>query len=102
MLVVNFAHPLTPEHLAAVERLTGQAVERVVEVRTAFDAERPFAEQARVLLKEAGLTTEEWQSLPLLVNLPAFSGIAALVLAGGLVFLAARRTRRRARLEPAA
>ena len=81
MLVVNFGHVLTPAHLAAVERLTGSAVSKVVEVRTQFDESRSFAEQARVLVDSAGLTPGEWQTERLLVNLPSYNYAAALVLA---------------------
>jgi hypothetical protein len=55
---------LTPAHLAAVEELTGQAVE-----------------QARALVESVGLSAEEWQTPPLLINLPSLNVIAALVLA---------------------
>ena len=81
MIVVNFAHPLTPVHLTAVEELTGKRVERVLEVRTQLDPARPFVEQAREVVETAGLSAEEWQTLPLVVNLPSLSIIAALVLA---------------------
>jgi hypothetical protein len=81
MLVVNFGHVLTAAHLAAVERLTGSEVSRVVEVRTQFDESRPFAEQARALVDSAGLTPGEWQTERLLVNLPSYNYAAALVLA---------------------
>ncbi|MDQ3918307.1 MAG: CRISPR-associated protein Csx15 [Acidobacteriota bacterium] len=81
MLVVNFAHVLTPAHLAAVERLAGSAVSKVVEVQTQFDESRPFAEQVRALVDSAGLTPEQWQTEPLLVCLPSYNYAAALVIA---------------------
>ncbi|HJQ31667.1 MAG TPA: CRISPR-associated protein Csx15 [Pyrinomonadaceae bacterium] len=81
MLIVNFSHVLTPAHLAAVERLTGRAVSGVVEVKTQFDESRPFAEQAQGLVDAAGLTSERWQTEPLLVCLPSYNYAAAAVLA---------------------
>lgn len=81
MTLLNLAHPLTPTHLAAIEGLAGQGIDRAIEVKAQFDPDRPFAEQARALLDGAGLSAQEWQSLPLLVNLPSLSVIAALVLA---------------------
>jgi hypothetical protein len=81
MILINFAHPLTPNHLAVIEELVGKPVERVVGVRTEFDNQRPFVEQAGALVEAAGLSSEEWQTLPLLINLPSHSTIAALVLA---------------------
>lgn len=81
MLIVNFAHPLTADHLGAVERLTGQAAERVLDVPAQFDPAQPFGPQARALVGAAGLTPQEWQTLPLLINLPSLNVIAALLLA---------------------
>src|SRR6266508_4569486 len=81
MTLVNFTHPLTPAHLAQVEQLTGQVVERVVDVKTQFDSERPFGEQTRMLVESVGLSTQEWQTVSLLINLPSLNIIAALVLA---------------------
>jgi hypothetical protein len=81
LTVLNFSHPLTAAHLAQVEALTGRKVERVGEVKTQFDPQSPFAEQARALVEEVGLSAEEWQTLPLLVNLPSLNVIAGLLLA---------------------
>jgi hypothetical protein len=79
--LVNFGHPLTESHTAAIERLAGKAIEQVIERPAQFDVARPFADQARELLDGVGLTPTEWQTLPLLVNLPTLHVIAAVVLA---------------------
>jgi hypothetical protein len=81
MILLNFAHPLTPEHLAQIEALAGARVERVVNVPTQFDAQLPFAPQVASLVASAGLSPEEWQTLPLLVNPPALNVIAVSLLA---------------------
>lgn len=81
MILLNFSHPLTEVQLASLEALMGQAPERVVEVKTQFDHALPFAAQASALAEAAGFTAAEWQTLPLLINLPSFSVIAALLLA---------------------
>src|SRR3712207_2215328 len=81
MLLLNFAHPLTGGQRARLEELLGRSVERVVEIRTQFDHALPFAEQARALVEGLGLTNDQWQMTPLLVNPPSFSPIACLVLA---------------------
>jgi hypothetical protein len=81
MTLINFSHPLTPLQLIEIERLTGQAVERVVDVKTHFETERSFAEQARALIERVGFSPQEWQTMPLLVNLLSLNVIAALVLA---------------------
>lgn len=81
MILLNFSHPLTPVHLAEIERQAQKPIERVIDVKTQFDHTRPFAEQARAIVDGIGLSSSEWQSLPLLINLPSFSPIAALVTA---------------------
>jgi hypothetical protein len=81
MVVLNFAHPLTPNHVTQIEALTGQAVDRVVEVGAQFDVERPFAEQTEGLLAASGFTSLDWQTVPTLINLPSLNYIAALLLA---------------------
>jgi len=45
MIILNFSHPLTPEHLAQIEALTGQTVERVIEIPTHLDTDAPFGPQ---------------------------------------------------------
>lgn len=81
MVILNFGHPLTEAQRAQIEHLTGSLVERVVEAPTQFDAEKPFAPQIKTLFEQTGLTSTEWQTLPLLLNLPSLNVIAALMLA---------------------
>jgi hypothetical protein len=81
MVILNFAHPLRPEHVAQIAALTGQEVDRVVEVGTQFDVERPFAEQTEALLAASGFTSLDWQTVPMLINLPSLNYIAVLLLA---------------------
>jgi hypothetical protein len=81
MILVNFAHPITQAQRQQVEALAGRPVERVVDVPTHFDQDRPFPDQVAELVTAVGLSAEAWQTLPVVVNLPAFAPIAALVLA---------------------
>lgn len=81
MLLLNFSHPLTPAHLARIETLTGQAVARVVEIHSQIDSSRPLGPQITALIERAGLTPLEWQSEPLLINLPSLNYSAVLLLA---------------------
>ena len=80
MTLINFAHPITPDQQAAIEALAGQ-IERVIAVPALLDHGQPFAEQARDLADAAGLSPDEWQTLPLLVNLPTLHNAAAALLA---------------------
>lgn len=81
MILLNFTHPLTPTHLAQLEALAGRAVARVIDRPAQFDHALPFAEQVAALVDEVGLSPEEWQTLPLIVNPPALSSIALALLA---------------------
>lgn len=81
MLILNLSHPLTPAHLAQIQALTGQGVERVLDIKSQVDPQPPLAPQVAALADAAGLTPAEWQTLPLLVNLPALNFSAAVLLA---------------------
>lgn len=81
MLVLNFSHPLTADHLDAVARLAGGPVERVTEVKAQFDPDCAFAGQARELVDGVGLSAEQWQTTRLLINPPSLNAIACLLLA---------------------
>ncbi len=81
MKIVNFSHPLTPAQLQQIESLSGQSVEQVIDVKTQLDHTLPFADQAKAVVESVGLSPQEWQATLLLINLPSFNVVAALVLA---------------------
>jgi hypothetical protein len=81
MLLLNFGHPLTDSQLARIRELAGRDIERVIAVPTQLDHERPFDEQVRELLGTVPLTPEQWQTTPLVINLPSLAPIAAVLLA---------------------
>ena len=81
MVLLNFGHPLTREHLDKLQEISGTEGIEVVQVKTMLDHRQPFAEQVRRLMDSIQLSPEEWQTVPLLVNLPSLNVIAALVLA---------------------
>ena len=78
MIILNFAHPLTDEQLAQIERLTGQKPERVIVINSQIDPQQPMAPQVVAMADAAGLSSEEWQTAPILINPPAlnFSAVA--------------------------
>ena len=80
MLILNFSHPLSPEQLSEIERLVGQPIAAVRSVLTQFALGESFIPQAARLIDEVALTAEQWQTEPILVNLPALNYIAGLVL----------------------
>ena len=80
MILLNFSHPLTSAQLRQTEALTGQPVERVIDLAVQFDNDQPFLPQLEALAGRIPLSPAELQSAPLLVNLPALNFIAALLL----------------------
>jgi hypothetical protein len=81
MILLNFSHPLTDEQLAQVEALTRQAVTEVRGEMPQFDHQSPFTEQVQALADRVGLSAEEWQTVPLLVNLPGYAPAATVLIA---------------------
>ena len=81
MIVLNFAHPLTAESLASIAKLMPDEDISVRDVPTQFDLTRPFVPQIVALADACRLAPAEWQTLPILVNLPSLNTIAATLLA---------------------
>ncbi|MEW5762642.1 MAG: CRISPR-associated protein Csx15 [Bacillota bacterium] len=79
--VINFGHPLTGEHLADIAAITGQKVSQVITVPSHIDPGEPLEPQVEAMLDRVGLTPEEWQTRPLIVNLPSLNYSAAVLLA---------------------
>jgi hypothetical protein len=82
VLLLNFTHPLTTEQERWIEAVAGRKIERTIAVMPQFEEEGPFTAQTEALLDGAGLSPEEWQTTPMIVNLPGFAPAAALLLAG--------------------
>ncbi|MDX9992707.1 MAG: CRISPR-associated protein Csx15 [Anaerolineales bacterium] len=81
MILLNFSHPLTADHLAAIAGLTRNPVAQVVDLAIHFDHKQPFQPQLQKVLEVVPLTPQEWQTAGILVNLPSFNYIAAMTLA---------------------
>ena len=81
MIIINFAHPLSDEHLAQVEGLVGQEVSEVIKVSSQVDVSQPLGEQIVEMADRAGLTSEQWQQEALIINPPALNHSAVLLMA---------------------
>lgn len=81
MILLNFAHPLTPKQLDQITALVGSPPEQVREIKVQFDLEQPFIDQTRRLVDEIGMSAQEWQRGGFLIALPSLNYIAALLLA---------------------
>lgn len=81
MHILNFAHPLTDLQLEQINTLLQpQTVEKVHHIPVQFDPAQNFLPQLETLLSAIPLTTEELQSLPILINLPSLNSIAVMLL----------------------
>jgi hypothetical protein len=81
MILLNFSHPLTADHLRQIETLTGHKVERAIEIHSQIDPRQPLEPQMTIMVDQAGLSPAKWQTLPLLINPPSLNFIAIVLLA---------------------
>lgn len=81
MILLNLSHPLTPVHLQQIVSLTHEKPARVIEIPSQIDPQQPLGPQVVSLTDRAGLSPEEWQTLPLLINPPSLNFIAIAFLA---------------------
>ena len=81
MVLVNFSHPLTEDQLKQLEDITGERIARVVQIDAQVDARRPLAPQVAAMVERVGLTPEEWQTLPILINPPSLNFSAVTLIA---------------------
>lgn len=73
--LLNYAHPLSAEQLATVVEAIGE-LPTVRDLPAHADRSRPLVEVARELADSAGLSPDEWQTTPLLLNPPALAPVA--------------------------
>ncbi len=81
MILLNFSHPFTEAQIAQVEALTQKKIASVERIFTQFDNDAPFLPQLQSLMANIALTPAEWQNEEILLNLPAYNFVAALLLA---------------------
>jgi len=81
MIFLNLSRPLTGTQRVQLEALSSQPIEEIRDVPAHFDHAHPFPEQIRALVDAIGLTPEEWQNRPLLINPPAYNFAALTLLA---------------------
>ena len=81
MLILNFTHPLTNEHKAQIESLAGQAIDDIHTIPVQINQKEPLEGQIRALVASVPLTSEQWQTRPLLINPPGYAPAAFVLLA---------------------
>ena len=81
MLILNFTHPLTEEHTTRIEALAGRTIEEVRTIPVQINQADPLSPQIVAIVDAANLSSQEWQTRPLLINPPGYAPAAFLLLA---------------------
>src|SRR5437879_812968 len=81
MLILNFTHPLTDEHKAQIEALASIPIDEVRTIPVQIDQNEPLGPQISAIIDTVQLSSEEWQTRPLLVNPPGYAPAAFVLLA---------------------
>ena len=81
MLILNFTHPLTLEQRAQIEALAHTSIEEIRTIPVQIDQAGPLEPQIIAIVDAVGLTSEEWQTRPLLINPPGYAPAAFVLLA---------------------
>jgi hypothetical protein len=83
-VIINFTHPITESQMVQISNKTGIYISDVIQpvkIPIHFNENISFEEQARSVIDELGITEEEWQELPILINVPGFASITAALIA---------------------
>lgn len=81
MLILNFTHPLTSAQRAQIESLAQASIEEVRTIPVQINQESELEEQIIALVNATGLSSEQLQTLPLLINPPGYAPAACVLLA---------------------
>ncbi len=81
MLILNFTHPLTPDQQSQIEALANTSIEEVRTIRVQINQEDPLEPLITAIVDAVGLSSEDWQTRPLLINPPGYAPAAFLLLA---------------------
>jgi hypothetical protein len=81
MLILNFTHPLTDEHKAQIEALASVSIDEVRTISVQIDQAQPLGPQISAIVDAAQLSSQEWQTRPLLINPPGYAPAAFVLLA---------------------
>lgn len=81
MLILNFTHPFTSEQRAQIESLAQTSIEEVRTVPVQINQAEPLEPQITATVDAVGLSSEAWQTLPLLINPPGYAPAAFVLLA---------------------
>ncbi|GER89815.1 hypothetical protein KDW_39770 [Dictyobacter vulcani] len=81
MYVLNFSHPLTEPQKSQIQTLVGKTIEEVKTITVQINQDEPLEPQLMAIINSVGLSSKEWQTLPLLINPPGYAPAAFVLLA---------------------
>jgi hypothetical protein len=81
MLILNFTHPLTPSQQSQIEALANTTITEVRTIPVQLDQSEPLEPQITAVINAVGLSSQEWQTYPLLINPPGYAPAAFVLLA---------------------
>ena len=79
-MLINFGRPITGPQMRQLQALLRASIYEVINIAPDLDDSHPYEPQIREKVRQAGLTAEEWATLPLLVNVHPFAPATALLL----------------------
>jgi hypothetical protein len=81
MLILNFAHPLVDEHKTQIESLANTLIDEIRTIPVQIDQNQPLVPQVRAIVDAVQLSSQQWQTLPLLINPPGYAPATFVLLA---------------------
>ena len=81
MLILNFTHPLTPDQRTQIESLADTRISDIRTIAVQINQDEPLVDQITAIVERVELSSEEWQTLPLLINPPGYAPAAFVLLA---------------------
>ena len=72
ILLLNFTRTLTDEQYRQIELALGKRIGKVINLPIDFGDARPYGPQCVAVAERVGLTNNEWETLPIVVNPPGF------------------------------
>ena len=68
IILLNFAHPLTAEDITAINNLAKQPILDIKNIDAQIDPQGNVTVQVEEILNRAGLSSEQWQQTPIIIN----------------------------------
>lgn len=81
MIILNFSHPITDLQREQIESSTSRQINKIIQIPSQIDVNKPIPDQIEDMLNQAGLDSIEFQTQPILINLPSLNFSTAILLA---------------------